>query len=163
MGLDVYMLIGGNVLLLFPLIMAIAIFYAIHINRFEFTKSFQKWAYLAILSLVLIVISIFREIIPIIRSLSDETLQSFFSLYLERAAVHPVSVIFLTLCFLWMHRKSSQMLLFPFVFFLLVFVFVEIIYLGRQLAEVVGETYAIIIGIPLIIFTVLCIHFFLKN
>lgn len=161
--LDIYVLIGSNVLLLFPPIMAVAIYHAVHINRFELSEKFQKWTYLAILSLVLIAISVFQEIIPIMRSLTDGTLQDFVSLYLERTTVHPISVIFLTLCFLWMHKKISLTLLFPFVFFLLVFVIVESLYLGRQLIDVIGKLFGIMVGISIIIVASLCIRYLLKD
>lgn len=161
--LDIFVLIGSNVLLLFPPIMAVAIYHAVHINRFELDKNYQKWTYLAILSLVLIAISVFQEIIPIMRSLANGTLQDFVSLYLERAIVHPISVIVLTLCFLWMHKKISLTVLFPFVFFLLVFVIVEILYLGRQLIGVIGKLFGVIVGISLIIVASLCIRQLLKD
>jgi len=159
--LNMYMLIGSNVILLFPPIVAVAIYHTIHTRRFELTKTFEKWAYFAIMSLVLIAVSIFQEIIPIMGSLHDETLREFVGQYLEKAIVHPVFVMFLIFSFLWMYRKVYRLFLFPFVFFLLVFVPLEIYYRGKQLISALGQVEGIIIGILIVIVIFLFVYSYL--
>jgi len=141
----------GNLSFIVPIAIAVVIYRAIYVNRFDFDSDFETCTYLATGLLVLLVLSLFEEILPLAQSMALEDFKGSELLYHKDALYFPLIAIGLGFIAYWMEKKVFKKThKFPILYagFLLI---VEISTLLKFVSEFLGMTVPvllIIVGLP---------------
>lgn len=99
-------LIIGHSSLFLPLLLSVFMYYIIYMKRYEFNESLGNWTNFVSIVLVLAVFSIFQEIIPFMRLVSQ--CKSFQSIYIESAFLHPISILLLVIGCAWLYDRAFK-------------------------------------------------------
>lgn len=147
--LNLITLILGNSSLFIPIILGVAVFHAAYIKRFELTESLKRYIYCATVLLVLLTMSIFQEIIPIMLEINENN--SFYQLYSESATLQPLAMTLLSACYFWLHERAFKKPAKWIIFLPVGFIYIELNILGNRLTEIAGDKIALILGFILVI------------
>jgi len=151
----------GNSSLFLPVILAVAVFHVVYVKRFEFSRSMKRYAYSATVALILLTLSIFQEIVPIIMDMGGGS--SFLHMYAKNAVIHPLSIILLSISYFWLyhrafHKRPPWLVVLP-----VGFIFIELIILGFRITEIFGRKSAIIITFVLLVILAVTRHFWWRD
>ena len=102
--LNLFSLILSNSSIFLPLLLSIAIYHVIYTKRHEFNECLNKWTIYSSISVTFVSVTIFQEIIPLLKQLPSE--DSFLSLYIKSAILHPLSIMILALCYYWIYYRA---------------------------------------------------------
>jgi hypothetical protein len=102
--INILVFLIGNLSLILPVAFSIVIYYTLYEKRFNLSKKMRQYAKVSIIFTVLVSISYYQEIIPIMMDMKIS--QDFLTLYSHGTFIHPIAIIALALVFPFMYKEA---------------------------------------------------------